>query len=159
MFWQVAGTLALALWFGGGVVAGFIAPQAAFGVLADRAQAGSIAGIVLGRYAGIAVISGLVYVATWFFSGVSPRPFRKRSLMVVGAALLVIAFSQWYVSPQVAALRTQMATVGVTPDLQSRFDSFHTLSVILFGVQWLLAGTALVLHALRGQQSFQTGSR
>lgn len=153
MLIQVIATLALALWFGGGVVAGFVAPQAAFGVLTDRALAGSVAGVVLGRYAGLVVISVLVYVATWFLSRLTARPFKKRSLVVVGVALLVIAFSQLYVTPQVAGLRVQMSATGVTPDLQSRFDSLHTLSVVLFGVQWLLSGIALALHAARGHSA------
>jgi hypothetical protein len=109
MLTYILAAVALALWFGGGVVAGFVAPQAAFGVLADRAAAGSIAGVVLGRYTVISVASGCVYVAAWFLSRLSSRPYRKRSLVVVGAALLVIVFSQWYVSPQIAALRSQMA--------------------------------------------------
>lgn len=155
MLIHLLAALALAIWFGGGVVAGFVAPQAAFGVLADRAQAGSIAGIVLGRFAFIAMTAGVVYVTAWFLSRLSSRPFKKRSLFIVGAALLIIAFSQWYLTPQIAALRVQMAGAGASPDLQLRFDSLHTVSVVLFGIQWLLAGCALVLHAHRGQVSSQ----
>lgn len=153
MFIYLLAAVALAVWFGGGVVAGFVAPQAAFGVLADRAQAGSIAGIVLGRFAVIAMVSGAVYIVAWFLSRLGARPFKKRALVVVSLALLVMAASQFYITPQIAGLRLQMAGSGATPELQTRFDALHTLSVVLFGIQWLFAGIALVLHALRGQQS------
>lgn len=143
----IIASLALALWFGGGVIAGFVAPQAAFGVLSDRAQAGSIAGIVLGRYTWIAVASGVVYMAAWFFSRLTASPFKRRTLAVVVVALLVIAISQWYITPQIAQLRSQMSAAGALAELQSRFDALHRLSVILFGVQWLLSGAALVFHA------------
>jgi hypothetical protein len=74
MLIHMAATLALALWFGGGVVAGLLAPQAAFSILTDRPLAGSIAGIVLSRFAALAVASTLVYVATWFLSRLTARP-------------------------------------------------------------------------------------
>lgn len=146
MFWYVLGTAALALWFGGGVIAGFVAPQAAFGVLTDRVLAGTIAGAVLGRYAMISMISGLVYIVAWFFSRLTARPWRKRTLLVVALGLLVIAFSEWYVTPRIIALRSQFGPSGAPSDLRAPFDSLHRLSVIFFSVQWVLSGVAIALH-------------
>lgn len=134
-------------------MAGFVAPPVAFNVLADRALAGSIAGMVLGRYAMVALVSGVVYIVTWFLSRMTARPFSKRLLAVVVLALAVIAVSHWYVTPQIADLRVQMHAPGAASDLQLRFDAMHTLSVWLFGFQWLLAGLALVLHTARAQSA------
>ena len=131
-------------------MAGFVAPQAAFSILADRAQAGSIAGIVLSRYAVLAIASVFVYAAAWVISWLTSRPWPRRTLLVVGLALLLIAVSQWYVTPQIAGLRAQMSSAAVTVELQNRFDSLHRMSVVLFGCQWLLSAAALILHARRG---------
>lgn len=119
-------------------------------MLTDRALAGSIVGVVLSRYAGMATASALVYVIAWFFSRATSRPWPKRTLVVVVLSVAVIACSHWLVAPQVAALRTQMALQEAPTELTDRFDSLHRLVVILFGVQWLLSGVALALHARLG---------
>jgi hypothetical protein len=69
---------------------------------------------------------------------------------VVSFALLVILVGQWYVTPQIAQLRAQLGGTTHLAELQDRFDALHRLSVILFGVQWLLSGAALALHARHG---------
>jgi hypothetical protein len=149
MLWNVISTLALGLWFGGGVVAGFVAPQAAFGVLTDRQVAGSIAGAVLSRYSLIAIASGIAYCGAWFGASGGSRPYAKVTLILVVIALLVVCFSQFVLTPKIADLRAEMRAGGETPELQGRFGAYHRWSVILFTMQWLLVSAALVRHSMR----------
>jgi hypothetical protein len=148
MLWQVVAAVALALWFGGGVVAGFVAPQSVFAVLSDRQTAGSLAGLILSRYALLVTVCGGLYIAAWFLTRLTSRPWPRRRLVVVVAALALVVASHWLLTPQIALLRAQMAAPGAPADLAGRFDSLHRLSVALFGIQWLLSGLALVQHSM-----------
>ena len=150
MLWQVVAAVVLALWFGGGVVAGFVAPQSVFAILSDRQTAGSLAGLILSRYAVLVTLCAGLYIAAWFSTRLTSRPWPKRRLMVVVVALAVVVVSHWFLTPQIALLRAQMAAPGAPADLASRFDALHRLSVALFGIQWLLSGVALVMHTSSG---------
>jgi hypothetical protein len=146
MLSKLAGSLSLALWFGGGVVAGFVAPQAAFGVLADRQLAGSIAGSVLSTYGVIVLVCGGVYLLSHIAARVGGASWSRLTLALVVVALIIVAFSQFVLTPQIADLRAQMREAGVAPEYQGRFGAYHQLSVIFFAIQWLLATVALVRH-------------
>jgi len=146
MFWHILSLLALAVWFGGGIVAGFVAPQIAFKVLADRQLAGTVAGGVLGTYAVIELVAGSVYCASWLAGFLSNRTFHKAALLLVLLALILVLYGHFVVDPKIAALRDQIRLDGGTPALQGEFGALHRTSVILFGIEWLLVGTALVVH-------------
>ena len=70
------------------------------------------------------------------------------ALILVVLALVVIGISHWLLTPMMADLRAQMSAQGDAPELVARFGSLHSLSVILFGIQWLLATSALIRHGL-----------
>ena len=149
MAWTVVASLALALWFGGGVVAGLIAPPAAFQFAADRQIAGSIAGAILNRFALLALVSGAVYCASWAGMHFMNRAPSRIALILILLALAVVCYSQSVLSPEVAELRDAIRSGGETPELSGRFGALHGRSVALFGVQLLLTGVALVLHIQR----------
>jgi hypothetical protein len=146
MFFKISGALALALWFGGGVVAGFVAPQAVFAGLVDRQMAGTISGAILSAYAVLTLISGAVYVLSHVASRLSGASWSRLTLILVITALTIVALSQFVLTPHIADLRAQMRGAGVTPELQGRFGVYHQLSVTLFAIQWLLATVALIRH-------------
>ena len=148
MLSKMAALLALALWFGGGVVAGFVAPQAAFAGLADRQLAGSIAGAVLSTYAIVVLICGLMYVLSHLAARINGASWSRLTLILIVAALIIVAISQFVLTPEIADLRAEIRGTGETPELQGRFGAYHQLSVILFAIQWLLAAVALVRHGM-----------
>ena len=141
--------LALAAWLGGGIVAGFISPQAVFGLLEDRQLAGSIAGAILSRYTLLAAICGVAYGISWMGRLGSGRPFPRAALILVGIALLVIAYSQFVLTPEITLLREAIRSGGETPELSGQFGRLHGTSVALFGLQWILTGSAFILHAYK----------
>jgi ABC-type thiamin/hydroxymethylpyrimidine transport system permease subunit len=149
MLWHIIATLALAIWFGGGIVAGFITPQAAFGVLEDRQLAGALAGMVLGRFSIMALVCGIVYGATWLGRLGSGRPFPRLALILTGIAILVVSYNHFILTPDIALLREAIRAGGETPELTGQFGRLHGTSVILFGIQWILAGSAFVVHVYR----------
>lgn len=149
MLWHIIATLALAIWFGGGIVAGFIAPQAAFGVMEDRQLAGALAGAVLGRYSVLALICGAGYCAAWLGRLGSGRPFPRPALILTGIAILVVAYNHFMLTPEINLLRETIRSSGETPELSGQFGRLHGTSVILFGIQWVMAGSAFVVHMYR----------
>lgn len=149
MVWHIIATLALAIWFGGGIVAGFIAPQAAFGIVEDRQLAGALAGAVLGRYSLLALICGAVYCAAWLGRLGSGRPFPRLALILTGIAVLVVVYSHFILTPEISLLRETIRLSGETPELTGQFGRLHGTSVMLFGIQWVLTGSAFVVHLYR----------
>ena len=148
MFWHVLSLLALAAWFGGGIIAGFVAPQAAFSILADRQLAGSIAGRVLGTYTTIEIVAASVYCLSWVAGILSSRTFHKAALILVILALVMVLYGHFVVDPKISTLREQIRAGGETPVLKGEFGALHRASVILFGIEWLLVGCALVVHII-----------
>ena len=147
MIWNVLAVIALAVWFGGGIIAGFVAPPAAFKFLAaDRQLAGSIAGYVLGRFQVICMASGLVYCASWVGAWLSGGNPQRWALILVAAALLLVVYAHFSLDPQIAALRDTIHSAGESPELTGAFGALHLRSVIVFGVEWLLVTAALVLQ-------------
>lgn len=147
MIWHILAVLALAVWFGGGIIAGFVAPPAAFKFLAaDRQLAGSIAGFVLGRFQMIALVSGIVYCCAWAFEQLRGGQLPKLALALVVVALLLVAYAHFSLDPHIAALRDTMRAAGESPELKGAFGVLHQRSIIVFGIGWLLVGAALVLH-------------
>lgn len=146
MFWHILSLLSLAVWFGGGIIAGFVAPQAAFKFLADRQVAGSIAGSVLSTYAMIEIAAGSVYCLSWVAGVLSSRTFHKITLVLVLLALIAVLYGHFVIDPKIATLRDQIRAQGETPALEGEFGAMHRTSVVLFGIEWLLVGVALVIH-------------
>lgn len=146
MLWHILSVFALAAWFGGGIIAGFVAPQAVFRILTDRQLAGSIAGVVLGHYSILKLCAGIVYCASWLAGFSISRAFNRVALILVIVALLSAGYSYFVLDPKIAALRDRMHSQGETPELTGNFGSLHRQSVILFGIEWLLIGVALAVH-------------
>ena len=136
--------LALSLWFGSDVFLSFVVAPGAFGVLANRDQAGAMVGYALYRLHFTGVVCGVVFLVSRL---VRTRAFAS---LVTPAALCVFLMivltvvSQHVVSPRMAVLRTQMGSIQATPTespLRAEFDRWHRVSVRLeSGV--LLAGLA-----------------
>jgi uncharacterized membrane protein len=143
------GVVALAVWFGGGIVAGFVAPPAAFKFLeTERQLAGSIAGYVLGRFQVICLISGAVYCLSWIFARLTGGRPHRWALPLVIVALLLAAYAHFALDPQIATLRDTLRAAGDTPELKGQFGALHQRSVVIFAIQWLLAAAALALHSV-----------
>jgi hypothetical protein len=146
MLWHIVSILALAAWFGGGIIAGFVAPQAAFRILTDRQVAGTIAGAVLGQYGIIKLCAGLVYSASWLAGFSASRAFSRIALVLVVVALLLAGYGHFALDPKIAAMRDRIHASGETPELTGSFGALHAQSVVLFGIEWLLVGVALAVH-------------
>ena len=146
MLWHIVSIFALAAWFGGGIIAGFVAPQAAFRILTDRQLAGSLAGIVLGQYSIIKLCAGIIYSGSWLAGFSASRAFSRVALILVVVALLLAGYGHFSLDPRIASMRDRMHSSGETPELTGSFGALHRQSVILFGIEWLLVGVAMAAH-------------
>src|ERR1700716_2939842 len=103
--------LCLGLWLGSDVFLSFVVAPGAFRILASRDQAGVMVGFALwwmhmiGVVCGIAILLARLVRTRTFLSLATPA-----ALCVVLMMLLTVV-SQHAVSPKMAALRTQMASI------------------------------------------------
>ena len=118
-------------------------------ILEDRQLAGSVAGMVLSQFSVLAMISGVAYCASWLGRLGSGRPFPRMALILCAIGLLIIAYSQFVLTPEIALLRDTIRSGGETPELAGRFGRLHGTSVVLFGLQWVMAASAFVVHTYK----------
>jgi uncharacterized membrane protein len=143
--------LGLGIWLGSDVFLSFVVAPGAFSVLASRDQAGAMVGYSLGRMHWIGIVCGLMILLV--------RVLRIRSLTAVVAPavlcvvlmIILTVISQLAVSPKMAVLRVQMASIEATSagsPLLAEFARLHTISVGLeSGV--LLAGMAAMFWMVK----------
>lgn len=142
---------ALGTWVGAIVYLSFVVAPGVFGTLANRDQAGAVVGLVLGRLHVLGVIAAAVFLgaALWLWLWHDAKALGQWAVLMVVVMLLLTLASQHFVTPRMAALRTQMGSVEATPrdnPLRREFDSLHRASVQLevavlvigIGALWLM---------------------
>ena len=152
--------LALGLWLGAMVCFGFLVAPMLFAKLPTRDLAGAIVTVVLGRLNKMGIVAGIIYLVAaaleprWAASAstaASGGVFTVRNALVVGMIVFTV-YSQFVISPRMAALRTEMVSVDRTPaddPLRVAFNRYHRYSVWLMTASLLAGLAAFYLTARR----------
>jgi uncharacterized membrane protein len=139
--------LPLALWVGGGVVAGAIVAPATFRLLPSRDQAGALFGAVLERFGAMChVLSVWIVIGVFEQVSVAGRVEGPAAVTAVGAFLAVAAnvYGTMVLRPRMNYCRSQVESFDAVPPehpWRERFDRLHRRSerVALFGLACALA--------------------
>jgi hypothetical protein len=126
--------LALVVWLGGLIFFPVVA-QTAFAVLPTRHLAGSVVGRSLGILQWMAVISGIVFLASSLIynrlSTGSPHVFAVRHILIC-LMLALTLISQFAIIPRMDTLRASLPgeidTVPLDNPARMQFDSLHVWS-------------------------------
>lgn len=150
-FLRFVQVFALGTWVGSIIYLSFIVAPGVFGTLANRDQAGSVVGLLLGRLHHLGVIAAVLYLVAGLGLGRSFKAFVQPAALCVILMLTLTIVSQLVVTSRLAGLRTEMGSVDATPrdkPLRVRFDKLHRVSVEL-EVVTLLAGIAALYLTVR----------
>ncbi|HLW97313.1 MAG TPA: DUF4149 domain-containing protein [Candidatus Acidoferrales bacterium] len=144
--------LCLGVWLGGICLLSFVIAPGAFGILQSRDIAGEFVGYTLGRLHLIGIGAGVIYLVAHFLRAATSPTLARYAAVVVVLMILITAFSQFYVTAQLADLRAQMGSVQNTPTdnpMRVTFDRLHRVSVGLESAVLLLciAATFLTVRA------------
>jgi len=145
--------LSLIAWIGGLIFFAFVLAPTAFQVLPSTHLAGNLVGRALGKLHWIAIISGIVFLASSLLysrllDGAS-HVFAARHLLIclmLGLTLL----SQFWIIPHMDTLRAQVsdfATVPVDNPTRVEFDALHSWSTRVEGAVLLLGLVVAYLTA------------
>jgi Domain of unknown function (DUF4149) len=141
--------LSLIVWVGGIIFLSFVEAPTAFSQLPSRHMAGTVVGHSLGILHWMGLFSGVVFLgSSLLLSSLttgSAKPFALRHILVL-TMLLLTAFSQFGVSPKMAALRAGFVDIDKVPPNDPgriQFDALHVWSVRL-EVAVLVLGIAAV---------------
>lgn len=144
---------ALALWVGGGVLYTFVLTPAIFDAY-PRNTAGEVVGTMMPHFFGFqflaAAVAALALIVLW-----RAWPGRGRALclaLIVGA-LVVHAFVQWRLYPEILAVKSRVASFESAPDApeRRRFRTLHGVSMLLNLL--VLADGAVLLALLQPRRS------
>jgi Domain of unknown function (DUF4149) len=146
--------LSLIVWVGGIIFLSFVEAPTAFSQLPSRHMAGTVVGHSLGILHWMGLFSGIVFLgSSLLLSSLttgSAKPFALRHILVL-AMLLLTAFSQFGISPKMAALRAGFVDIDTVPPTdpgRMQFDALHVWSVRL-EVAVLVLGIAAVFCTSR----------
>jgi len=158
--------LSLVAWIGGLIFFAFVLAPTVFapGVLPNTHLAGNIVGRALGKLHWIALVSGVVFLASsltynWISDGVA-HVFAMRHVLIVLMLTLTLV-SQFWIIPRMDTLRatvSDFATVPVDNPDRAEFDALHAWSTrVESGV--LLLGLIVIYLATSAAISGGSGSR
>ena len=129
--------LSLIVWVGGIIFLSFVEAPTAFHQLPSRHLAGTVVGHSLGILHWMGLFSGVVFLgSSLLLSSLatgSAKPFAFRHILVA-CMLLLTAFSQFGISPRMAALRAGFGDIDTVPPAdpgRMQFDALHVWSVRL----------------------------
>jgi uncharacterized membrane protein len=147
--------LSLVAWIGGLMFFAFVLAPTVFapGVLPNTHLAGNIVGRALGKLHWIAIVSGIMFLATslaysYITEGIADI-FAMRHILV-GLMLALTLFSQFWIIPRMDTLRAQVAdfsTVAIDNPLRMQFDALHVWSTRVEGAVLLLGLVLIYLTA------------
>lgn len=145
--------LSLIVWIGGLIFFAFVLAPTAFHVLPNTHLAGNVVGRALGKLHWIAIVSGVVFLASSMLysrmvEGVM-YPFAARHVLIV-LMLALTLLSQFWIIPRMDTLRAQIADFSALPvdnPLRMQFDAFHVWSTRVEGTVLLLGLIAAYLTA------------
>ncbi len=129
----------------------FVVAPGAF-ALFSRDQAGALVGLALGRLHILGLICGVVYLVARVAGARTLTALAGMAAVAVILMLVLTLVSQYWVSPKLAELRTEMksqfGSVDATPQdnpLRAAFGRLHGVSTVLELVILLLGLGALFL--------------
>ncbi|HEY3973848.1 MAG TPA: DUF4149 domain-containing protein [Candidatus Sulfotelmatobacter sp.] len=147
--------MSLVAWIGGLIFFAFVLAPTVFapGVLPNTHLAGNIVGRSLGKLHWIAIVSGIIFLASsLFYSRITDGTahfFAVRHVLIclmLGLTLL----SQFWIIPRMDTLRAQVsdfATVPLDNPARAEFDSLHAWSTRVESAVLLLGLVAIYLTA------------
>ena len=140
----------LGTWVGSIVFFSAIVAPAAF-ALFSSSQAGNLVSLTLGRLHLAGMVCGAVYLIATAAGARSAAALLRPAPLLVLMMIVLTFVSQFWVSGNMAALRTQVGSLDAVPPgdaLRASFDRLHTMSVRL-EVGVLLAGLAALFLTSR----------
>jgi uncharacterized membrane protein len=147
--------LSLIVWIGGLIFFAFVLAPTAFHVLPSTHLAGNVVGRALGKLHWIAIISGVVFLASsMLYSRLldgTPHMFAMRHVLLC-LMLALTLLSQFWIIPRMDTLRAQVgdfSSVTVDNPVRLQFDALHVWSTRAEGAVPLLG---LVVVYLTAQQ-------
>jgi uncharacterized membrane protein len=145
--------LSLICWIGGLIFFAFVLAPTAFSVLPSTHLAGNVVGRALGKLHWIAIISGVIFLASsMLYSRLldgTAHVFAMRHVLICLMLALTLV-SQFMIIPRMDALRTQVgdfASVPLTDPARVQFDALHVWSTRVEGAVLLLGLLAVYLTA------------
>lgn len=136
----------LALWVGGWCAIGYLAVPVLFSQLAERAQAGALAGVMFSALNHFALAAGaLLLMFAWWRRNSGAWP--KWQVVTLIVMVLVVAGMQFGLQPVMAGLREEAAAQGGV--LPARFGQLHGISSALYLVVTVLGLALLAAHGHR----------
>jgi len=152
--------LALSLWVGGLAFFGFVA-YIAFSTLPDTHQAGAVVRGSLIMIHRIGFAAGLIYLLATLALLATQRdtdPVRAAELALVIAMLVLTAYSQFSIIPQMEsdrlALGGDVDKTPITDPRHAHFERLHQLSVKLEGAILIEGVLLLAMAAIHGRDDF-----
>lgn len=145
--------LSLVAWIGGLIFFAFVLAPTAFSVLPTSHLAGNVVGRALGKLHWIAIISGIVFLASSLtysrFTEGTPHVFAGRHVLLCLMLALTLV-SQFGIIPRMDVLRSSLGDVRSVPiDNPERvqFDALHVWSTRVEGAVLLLGLVVVYLTA------------
>lgn len=145
--------LSLVAWIGGLIFLAFVLAPTAFQVLPNTHLAGNLVGRTLGKLHWIAIVSGIVFLASsLLYSRLAEgtaHTFAIRHVLIcimLGLTLL----SQFWIIPRMDTLRASVAdftTVPLDNPARAQFDALHAWSTRVEGAVLLLGFVVVYLTA------------
>ena len=139
--------LSLVAWIGGLIFFAFVLAPTAFQVLPNPHLAGNVVGRALGKLHWIAIVSGIIFLASSLLysrlANGTAHAFAMRHVLIclmLGLTLL----SQFWIIPRMDTLR---ATVPLDNPARVQFDALHVWSTRVEGAVLLLGLVAIYLTA------------
>ncbi|HEY6337267.1 MAG TPA: DUF4149 domain-containing protein [Candidatus Sulfotelmatobacter sp.] len=141
--------LSLVVWIGGLIFFAFVLAPTAFQVLPSTHLAGNLVGRSLGKLHWIAIVSGIIYLASSLLysrltDGTAHVFAGRHMLMCLMLALTLL--SQFWIMPRMDTLRAQvgdLASVPLDNPARVQFDALHVWSTRVEGAV-LLVGLVVV---------------
>lgn len=145
--------LSLVTWIGGLLFFAFVLAPTAFQILPNSHLAGNLVGSALNKLHWIAIVSGVVFLASsLLYTRISTgdgHPLAMRHVLI-GAMLILTLFSQFWIIPRMDTLRARVGDfANVTLDNPARvqFDALHVWSTRVEGAVLLLGLVVIYLTA------------
>jgi uncharacterized membrane protein len=147
--------LSLIAWIGGLIFFAFVLAPTVFGpgVLPNTHLAGNIVGRALGKLHWIAIVSGIVFLASSLLysrlTDGTTHVFAMRHVLICGMLGLTL-LSQFWIIPRMDTLRASVSdftTVPLDNPARVQFDALHAWSTRVEGAVLLLGLVAIYLTA------------
>ena len=145
--------LSLVIWIGGLIFFAFVLAPTVFQVLPDTHLAGNVVGRTLGKLHWLAIISGVVFLASSLIysrmSAGTVQVFAMRHVLIF-VMLALTLFSQFWIIPRMDTLRASVgdfAAVPLNSPARVQFDALHAWSTRVEGAVLLLGLVAIYLCA------------